>query len=390
MPLWYSGALEEHMAVRTAAGVFDISHMGRFRVEGAGAAALIAAAFSRDPSRLAPGESHYALCCNESGGIIEDLLVYRLANESFLVICNAANAETVGAALAAASDRLSHGQATPHAPAFKLGSIPDASTSSPAPISPSPFTERGLGGEVLDIQRQTVLLAIQGPAAVDRIARLLGPEFLDVKRHACIEFERAGHAYFAGRGGYTGEDGFEVMTDAEAGADLWDRLLNSDPHPLIHSASAGSSCLPCGLAARDSLRLEAALPLHGHDIDETTSPWEAGLGWAIELDHDFPGRGALDASKPNATRRLACLISDGQGIFRSHQDVYDGHKVVASLTSGGFSPMLKTSIAMAYLPRDLAPEGTALEVDLRGRRVPCHVVKRPFYTSPDLASKREH
>jgi aminomethyltransferase len=211
-----------------------------------------------------------------------------------------------------------------------------------------------------------------------------------VKRHACIEFNLDGHDYFAGRGGYTGEDGFEVMTDAEAGAAILDALISSDPgHPLIRSTSAASSaCLPCGLAARDSLRLEAALPLHGHDIDETASPWEAGLGWAIELDHAFPGRDALEASKPAATRRLSCFVSDGQGIFRSDQDVYDDDKVVASLTSGGFSPMLKTSIAMAYLPRDLAREGTQLEVDLRGRRVACHVVKRPFYSSPDLARKR--
>jgi aminomethyltransferase len=351
MPLWYGGALEEHLAVRNAAGVFDISHMGRFRVEGPGAASLLASAFSRDPARLGTGGSMYALCCDENGGIIDDLLVYRLGDEAFLVICNAANAGKVGAVLAAASD---------------LPSDP-----------PSQQAERGLGGEViLDIQRETVLLAVQGPAAVERIARLLGDDLLTVKRHACVEITHEGHAYFAGRGGYTGEDGFEVMTGTEAGATLLDRLIKDE------------GCLPCGLAARDSLRLEAALPLHGHDIDETTSPWEAGLGWAIELDHEFTGRDALEASKDNSARRLACLVSDGPGIFRSDQAVYDGAEVVASLTSGGFSPMLNRSIAMAYLPRALAREDTPLEIDLRGRRVACHVVKRPFYSSPDLARKR--
>jgi aminomethyltransferase len=358
MPLWYGGALEEHLAVRNAAGVFDISHMGRFRVEGQGAASLLASAFSRDPARLGTGDSMYALCCDENGGIIDDLLVYRLGEEAFLVICNAANAGKVGAVLESVAT---------HAPAFKLGFQPDATSgASGSPSSPV----------ILDVQRETVLLAVQGPAAVERVARLLGDDLLTVKRHACVEITHGGHAYFAGRGGYTGEDGFEVMTDAEAGAALLDRLIRDE------------GCLPCGLAARDSLRLEAALPLHGHDIDETTSPWEAGLGWAIELDHEFTGRGALEASKDNSERRLACLVSDGPGIFRSDQAVYDGAEVVASLTSGGFSPMLNRSIAMAYLPRALAREGTPFEIDLRGRRVACHVVKRPFYSSPDLARKR--
>jgi aminomethyltransferase len=339
MPLWYGGALKEHIAVRNAAGVFDISHMGRFRVAGQDAAALLAASFSRDPSRLDAGASVYALCCNESGGIIDDLLVYRLDTDAFLVICNAANAERVGAILRA---HLS-----------------------------------GRSASIDDLQPGSVLLAIQGPAAVERVARILGTELLSVRRHACIEIVRGdGQAYFCARGGYTGEDGFEVMTDAVAGSDLLRRLIEDE------------GCTPCGLAARDSLRLEAALPLHGHDIDESTLPWEAGLGWAVELDHDFPGRAALEASRTTSERRLACLLSDGQGIFRSEQAVYDGDEVVSSVASGGFAPMLDRSIAMAYLPRALAREGTPLTIDIRGRRVACHVVKRPFYTSPDLAQKR--
>jgi len=337
MPLWYGGALEEHLAVRNAAGVFDISHMGRYRVDGEGAASLLASAFTRDPERLANLGSCYGLCCNEQGGIVDDILIYRLGATEFFVICNAANAAAVGSIMAAGL--------TSHA------------------------------AKLTDVGPQTVLLAIQGPRGLDQAAAALGMPLDDLARHTCREMTKDGATYFIARGGYTGEDGVEVMTSPEAGGALLDRLI-------------AASVVPCGLASRDTLRLEAALPLHGHDIDETTLPWEAGLGWAVELDHEFTGREALASTKDKVTRRLACLLSDGQGIFRSHQDVYDGDEVVGTLASGGFSPMLNTSIAMTYLPRRLAREGTALSIDLRGRRVACHVVKRPFYTSPDLAQKR--
>ena len=338
MPLWYGGALREHLAVRQRAGVFDISHMGRFRLEGEAAAGGLAASFSRDPAPLTIGASIYALCCNEQGGIIDDLLIYRLGDVTYLVICNAANADRVGSLLRK--------------------------------------TAAGREATITDVQTGSVLLAIQGPEAVERVAGALGGELAGVRRHTCIERVIDGHAYFCARGGYTGEDGFEVMTDAEAGAGLLQRLL------------ADGGCEACGLAARDSLRLEAALPLHGHDIDESTLAWEAGLGWAVALDHDFRGRDALAATKATAPRRLAYVLSDEQGIFRSEQDVYDGGEVVGKVTSGGFAPMLDHSIAMAYLPRLLARENTPLTIDVRGRRVACHVVKRPFYTSPDLARKR--
>jgi aminomethyltransferase len=224
MPLWYGGALQEHMAVRRAAGAFDISHMGRFRVQGSDAGALLSSVFSRNATLLALGASVYALACNQNGGIIDDLLLYRTAEESFVVICNAANAGLLG-------DLLQAAQASREA-------------------------------AIEDLQPETVFLAFQGPQAVERAGRALSAELLSVPRHGCREVASGGQVYFCGRTGYTGEDGFEVIAKVAAGGDLFSRLVE------------GESCVPCGLAARDSLRLEAALPLHGADIDESTSPWE--------------------------------------------------------------------------------------------------------------------
>ena len=158
------------------------------------------------------------------------------------------------------------------------------------------------------------------------------------------------------------------MASADAGGNLLRQLVES-------------GCVPCGLASRDTLRLEAALPLYSLDIDETTTPWEAGLGWALHLDHDFTGRDALGALRGAEERRLSCIISDGAGVFRSHQAVYHAGAEVSPTTSGGFSPTLDRSIAMAYLPNALAEPDTELEIDARGRRIPCHVVSRPFYRS---------
>jgi len=333
MPLWYEGAVAEHGAVRRTAGVFDVSHMGRTWVMGNGAGGALASALSRDPGRLGAGESQYALACNERGGVVDDLLVYRLAAERFLVIGNAANAGRVRDLLAAAC--------------------------------------LGRDAEAEDAGEDSVLLAVQGPAARERLAAVLGQTVLGIARRACSEHVTGGATYFLSRTGYTGEDGFEVRTAVEAGGALLDRLL-------------AGGVAPCGLAARDSLRLEAALPLHGADIDESTTPWEAGLGWAVELDHEFAGRAAVAAARESVDRRLACLVSDGEGVLRAGYPVRHRNEPVGSITSGGFSPMLHTSIAMAYLPRGLTAEGTVLSVVARGKEVPCRVVKRPFYRPPGV------
>ena len=334
MPLWYAGAVQEHMAVRKSAGIFDISHMGRLRIDGTDSAALLATLFTRDPGLLEIGASTYGFACNDAGGIIDDLLIYRLASESFLVICNADNAKTIEELI----------QAALPGSASKMSNL---------------------------LEQDTVLLAVQGPEAVSLVAAAIGPAAKDISRRHCASLKAKEQDYFLARTGYTGEDGFEIMTSTAAGAELMESLV-------------GAGCQPSGLAARDSLRLEAALALFGHDIDESTTPWQAGLGWAVDLDHEFRGRDALLQSKEATELRLACIVAEAAGVIRSGFKVLKDNQEVGTVTSGGFSPMLNTSIAMAYLPRPMARAGVSLQVDLRGRDLACHTVKRPFYAhSPD-------
>jgi aminomethyltransferase len=296
---------------------------------------MLGSILTRDPSALEVGASLYCLACNDAGGIVDDLIVYRPAEDRFLVVCNAANAGKVEAIL--------------------------RGTARPEPVS------------IIDEAPETVLLAVQGPAAVGQLMRALSETLAAVPRRHCRELVIEGERYFCARTGYTGEDGFEVMTSPTAAEAMLQRLLDE-------------GCVPCGLAARDSLRLEAALPLHGADINETTQPWEAGLGWAVALDHEFTGRDALLASKDSGTRRLACLVAEEGGVLRGHQAIFSADGEVGTLTSGGFSPSLGRGIGMGYLPRRLARAGTALSVDLRGRRLPCNTVARPFYRSPHLGA----
>ena len=331
MPVQYAGIVEEHKAVREHAGVFDVSHMGRLYVSGVGAAATIRRAVTYKVDQLSVGEAHYALLCDDDGGILDDLFVYKLDAHRFLVVNNAANVE-VG------RER------------FEAALLPDASME--------------------DEQANTIMLALQGPEARRLLAGVLGSdEVLALKARRCGEFKYEGGTLFAARTGYTGEDGFELVLSNEAG----DRLLQ---------ALVDASVAPCGLGARDTLRLEAALPLYGNDLDTTTNPWEAGLGFAVTLDDgvEFPGREALAASKEaGLDRKLSCLKATGRGIMRAGCEILHGGQTRASMSSGGFSPMLGVSIGMAYLPFGLTDVGTELEVDVRGKPVPATVVPRPFY-----------
>lgn len=328
MPLWYSSALDEHKAVRSSAGVFDVSHMGRFHLSGWKAGEVLSSLFSRDPRKMSPGTSGYALACNERGGIDDDLIVYRLSVSRYMVICNASNAETIGRRLDIAA--------------------------------------KAARTEIEALRDESVLLAIQGPEASWLLSQVLEMDLEIIPRHECRDFTLEEVPYFFARTGYTGEDGFEVMTDPDTAARVFDKLIEA-------------GVKPCGLAARDSLRLEAALPLHGHEITPETTPWEAGLGWAVDLEHDFTGKAALIAAKGQQKRRLVCLVADEQAILRAGCEVHTEAGKVGEVTSGGFSPVLDRSIALAYLPLDLASIGQALTVELRGRQVACHVVKRPFY-----------
>jgi len=331
MPVQYRGIVEEHHAVRRRAGIFDVSHMGRLFVVGADAAATLRRALTYDITRLPEGRGHYALLCDDGAGILDDPYVYRLDAVRFLVVGNAANAD-------ADRDRIAS------------------------------FVHPGDDVELLDRQEQTAMLAVQGPAAAGHVARLLGPEVAALDKRACTELPFMGVKLFVSRTGYTGEDGFEIVTSVDAGRAIWRQLV-------------ADGVEPCGLGARDTLRLEAALPLWGHDIDETTDPYQAGLGWAVSLDDgaDFAGRKALLRIKEHGpARKLACLKATDRGVIRDGCVVLHGDHAVATVTSGGFSPTLGTSIAMAYLPPDLCAAGTELAADVRGRRVAAVVVPRPF------------
>ena len=352
MPLQYEGIVAEHEAVRTRAGVFDVSHLARAWLCGREAGARLRSVTTFDVTALDAGVAHYSLYCNAAGGIEDDVFVYHLPGERWLVIHNAANAEPDFARLEAAA-----GDATSEVTAS-------------------------------EVTAQTVMLAVQGPEAIALLARLLGDAFAALEQRACAELDWRGAPLLVARTGYTGEDGAECIVPADRAPELWDALL-----------AAGAA--PCGLGARDTLRLEAALPLHGNDIDSTTNPFEAGLGFAVSLDDGAPftGRAALEAAKAEPrTRRLAHLRARARGVLRAgyavHRLADDGvesgpehgglaGEPVARLTSGAFSPTLRLGIGMAYLPVELAAPGTVLAVDVRGRALPVEVVRRPFYRRPD-------
>ena len=331
MPLQYAGIIAEHEAVRTRAGVFDVSHLGRVRLDGADAGRRLRSVTSYDVLAIRPGRAHYSLYCTEDGGIDDDVFVYRLAEERWLVAQNAANHEAGLARFAAA------------------------------------------GAVIDDVTQSTVMLAVQGPQASDALAQVLGPAFAELQPRRCAELAWQGGSVLVARTGYTGEEGAECIVEASDAGGLWDALRR-----------AGVS--PAGLGARDTLRLEAALPLHGQDLDASTNPYEAGLGFAVTLDdgEPFRGREALVrlAEEPPA-RRLAHLRLLERGVPRHGYAVVDPAASdagpVATLTSGAFSPTLRTGIGMAYLPVALTEPGTRLAVQVRDRAVAAEVVARPFY-----------
>lgn len=349
MPLRYAGDLAEHQAVRTAAGLFDLSHMGELHVDGPGAGAGLDAALVGNLSGLAVGRARYTMITQEDGGIVDDLIVYRLADEAYLVVANASNVAVVRDALA---ERL-------------------------APFEAS-LTDRSL---------ETALIAVQGPRAAEIVTGLTDPAHVeavrDVKYYAGVPATVGGVEALVARTGYTGEDGFELFVPAAAAPGLWRDLL---------TAGAPLGLVPAGLSARDSLRLEAGMPLYGNELDRTTAPHDAGLGRVVKLDKvaadgtplPFVGREAL-AARAHATpsRVLVGLVGEGRRAARHGYEVLtttaDDAAVVGLVTSGAPSPTLGTPIAMAYVTPEVSAVGTELAVDVRGRREPVRVVALPFY-----------
>lgn len=326
MPLHYArGVLAEHAAVRTSVGVFDVSHLGKVWVSGPGAADFVNRCLTNDLDRIAVGGAQYTLCCDESGGVVDDLIAYRLSDEEILLIPNAANAAEVARRLEEAAPE---------------------------------------GVEIRDAHRSLAVLAVQGPDS-PRILEYLGlPHDLGYMTFA--ERFVDGAAVVVCRSGYTGETGFELLAPNEAAGDLWDGML-----------AAGA--LPCGLGARDTLRLEMGYPLHGQDLSVDVTPVQARLRWAVGWDKpEFWGKDALEAERAaGPKRRLWGLEVTGRGVPRAGMSVLDGDRRVGETTSGTFAPSLKNGVALALLDADQRP-GAELELDVRGRRLPVRVVKPPF------------
>jgi glycine cleavage system T protein (aminomethyltransferase) len=338
MPVQYGSIIEEHRAVRERVGLFDLSHMGELYVEGADAGAALAAALVTDPRTLAIGRAHYSMICVPNGGIIDDLIVYRLADERFLVVANAGNAGVVSDTLA---ERLS---------AFK-----------------SVLDDRSLA---------TGLLAIQGPRAVGVLTPLTDVDLRALRYYAIAEGTVAGMPALVARTGYTGEDGFEVFVETGLTPRLWEVLLEA-----VRAAGG----IPVGLGARDTLRLEAGMPLYGNELDLATNPFDAGLGRVVKLEKpgDFVGRAALEkAARTGPARSLVGLIVEGRGIARHGYPVLAGDRRTGVVTSGTQSPTLGVPIAMAYVAPGDAEPGTVVDVEIRGARVSARVVALPFYRRP--------
>jgi aminomethyltransferase len=343
MPVQYSGITSEHHAVRSMAGMFDISHMGKFRLTGKNILDQLQSLVPSNLSHLQPGEAQYTVLLNDQAGIIDDLIFYYQGTDSegrqqWFAIVNAATTDKDKAWM------LSHLDLT----------------------------------EVTfhDCSTEKALIAVQGPDAIANLQTLVTEDLSPIKAFGHLEGTVLGQPGFLARTGYTGEDGFEVMVSPEVGVALWKALL-------------ALGVVPCGLGCRDTLRLEAAMALYGQDIDDTTTPLEAGLGWLVHLDSkgDFIGRSILENQKQNGVqRRLVGLQMQGRNIARHDYPVIVEDKAVGIVTSGTQSPTLGRAIALAYVPTEFSKPGQPLEVEIRGKFYPAIVVKRPFYRRPQAAS----
>jgi aminomethyltransferase len=319
MPVQYEGVIQEHRAVRSDCGVFDVSHMGEVEVNGPRAKELLQSLLSNDVERIAPGQAQYTLLTNERGGIIDDLIVYALEPGRYLLIVNASNREA------------------------DFGWL----------------KEREIRGtEVSDRSTEYALLAVQGPRTFERLGLPDAPSF------TWAMGELDGIEVMVNRTGYTGEEGCELMTTAEDAAELWDRVL-------------ARGAKPCGLGARDTLRLEVCFPLHGNDITPDTDAISAGLGWVCALGTEFTGADELRRIKAEGpARRLVPFVMDEKAIPRHGMPIVEGGEV----TSGTQSPMLDVGIGLGYVDAANAPAGSPITIDIRGRQRRAHVVKRPIYS----------
>lgn len=331
MPVSYAGTVAEHTATRSTVGLFDVSHLGKALVKGPGAAAYVNSALTNDLNRIGPGKAQYTLCCNESGGVIDDLIAYYVADDEIFLVPNAANTAAVVAELAR------------HAPA---------------------------GIAITDEHRSYAVLAVQGPKAAEIVAGLGLPTTMDYMGYA--DSEVAGVPTRVCRTGYTGEHGFELLPEWDRAGAVFDVLVEA-------VRAAGGE--PAGLGARDTLRTEMGYPLHGHELSLDISPLQARTGWAVGWKKDaFWGRDALLAEKQaGPTRLLRGLKALGRGVLRADLTVLNGDTPIGVTTSGTFSPTLKVGIALALIDTAAGIEdGATVTVDVRGRALECEVVNPPF------------
>ena len=346
MPVWYEGIIPEHNAVRNACGIFDTSHMGRVYAEGPEVVKFLDYVDTNDISSLIDGKGVYGVMCKPDGGIVDDLIVYRLSAEKFLIVYNAGNRAKDFAWLQK--------------------------------------NTRGFKVKLTDMSDNVGMIAVQGPQAAEILAKISTIDPNHIERFNLASLTISGFNCLAARTGYTGEDGFEIF--------ILEDLLN-DPHKSLKIwndlVSAGAK--PCGLGARDSLRLEAGLWLYGNDIDENTNPVEAGLKWVVKMKKPyFNGKKALESIiEKGVTRTLLGIILTERGIPRHGYEVYDGEKKIGVVTSGGFAPILDASIALAYLPPEYKEVGKEILVKIRTNFVKGKIVKHhPFYDDSKYGWKR--
>lgn len=331
LPVQYQGVIQEHMAVRTAAGLFDVSHMGEVLCIGKDALANLNHLLTNDYTTMYDGQARYSPMCNENGGVVDDLIVYKVRDNHYFIVVNAANREKDFAWMKA------------HA------------------FGDAVFT---------DISDEVAQIALQGPRAEEILRKLVGEEDIPEKYYSCRFHRRiADMDCIISRTGYTGEDGFEFYVAAQEAEKLWKLLLETGKEEGL---------VPCGLGARDTLRLEAAMPLYGHEMDDEISPRETGLGVFVKMDkREFIGKEALE-SREVARKRVGLKVT-GRGIIREHMELFDGEKKIGISTSGTHCPYLGYPAAMALVEKEYAVPGTKVQANVRGRKVEAEVVALPFY-----------
>ena len=336
MPIEYSGIVSEHMAVRTSVGLFDVSHMGEIEIEGDQALALIQKVTCNDASRLQINQAQYSGLMNERGGLVDDLLVHRIAADQYLLCVNASRQDEDFAWIVRNNDT---------------------------------------GAKVHNVSANYSQLALQGPRSLAVLQPLVSVDLSAIKYYWFTHGDVCGVKALIARTGYTGQDGFEIYIPNVEAERIWNELL---------SAGKAEGIVPCGLGARNTLRLEAGMMLYGHEINEETSPLEAGLGWITKIDKGtFLGRDILIRQKSEGvSRKLVGFQMVDRGIARDDAPVWIGDRQVGKVTSGSYAPFLKKSIGFAYVPTEFAQPGQKLSIDIRGKMATAEVAPSPFYKRP--------